>query len=144
MIDWKVSKGKEPRVEEYIMTIHVHTFVSQTRTVDQIKVKVTLPPTYPTNAPIIQAIGEEGQSRPYNPNWHRDGKYCGNIWNIKESLGNHIVRMIQTLQYDPLIINPGSAANGEANSWYLNNKERFPCDTQPLPSFSTVSGFRKL
>ena len=52
-----------------------------------------------------------------------------------EKLGEHVIRMIQTLQYNDEITNEKSLANGEAGSWYVANRGKglFPCDRTPLP-----------
>ena len=52
--------------------------------------------------------------------------------------------MIQTLQYDHAVTNPGSPANRDAAAWYTankNNRSLFPCDKQNLPNPDGVGGF---
>ena len=73
--------------------------------------------------------------QPFHPNWYPSRLWCYGYWDMAESLGLHIVRMLRTLQFDEEITNENSAANSDANVWYVKNKAShlFPCDTQILP-----------
>jgi hypothetical protein len=83
---------------------------------------------------------------PFHPNWWESGKWCYGTWMPSESLGNFVIRMIKTLQFDQSITNPESPANRDANVWYLSNKYSgwFPCDKQqppdPTSAFSSSGG----
>ncbi len=144
-IEWKATKGVVPFVEEYEVTINIRSIIGngpQYRY--KHSVKVVLPSNYPNRAPDISMI-----STPYvfHPNWYTNGKWCFGSWNIGEGLADHVLRMIRTLQYDLDITNEHSPANGEANSFYLDNRDTgiFPCDktTLPIPSQMDVEPKKK-
>ena len=68
---------------------------------------------------------------------------------MSESLGNYVVRMIQTLQFDPVVTFPDDPADKKIAVWYkrhMNDKKMFPTDKQPLPNPNPVkvSGFRRI
>lgn len=143
MVSWVATKGTEPYVEEYLLTINVRTYSSQTTTINQCKVRITLPSDYPKTAPNTVMEG----TLVYHPNWFTSGRWCCGTYKMTESLGNYVVRLIQTLQFDPIVTYPGSPANREAADWYRNNqrnKSLFPSDKQPLPNPNQISGFRRL
>jgi len=74
---------------------------------------------------------------PWHVNWWQNGKWCFGGWNKEESLVNYLHRAARTLQNDPDIANPYSAANGSAVSFWnanKNNRRLMPCDTQTLPT----------
>lgn len=140
MVSWVATKGKAPYVEEYVLTIKVRTYSGPDKVMNQCKVRITLPPNYPQNAPETRMEGV----LVFHPNWYKSGKYCCGKYASSESLGNYVLRMIQSLQYDPQITNPNSAANPDAKTWYLNNKHNkkmFPSDKQPLPNTRGIAGF---
>lgn len=133
IIEWTPVRGIAPHVEEYRLTIHIRTIVSSTpsyRTVHELT--LSLPSTYPTSAPIIKMTT---MPKPFHPNWYPDGKWCPGNYLMTEGLGDFVIRMIRTLQFDPDITNPNSAADGTAKNWYLTrtNQRYFPCDTTSLP-----------
>jgi len=133
VISWKPLKGTKPYIEEYELTINVKTIVDEMPEYSYMqKMKVVLPARYPDVAPEIRMIDKPF---PYHPNWYKDGKWCFGTWFMAESLGNHIIRMIKTLQYDKDITNEHSPANRDANIWYKENKNShlFPCDRSRLP-----------
>jgi ubiquitin-protein ligase len=137
-LKWTVLSGNPPFVEAYELDVKLKTITSQRpEYATKHKIKVELPPGYPaSSAPNIVYLGP---NRPYHPNWFTSGKWCWGEWHYNESLGQHVVRMLQTLQYDPMITNPKSPANKEASDWYLANSSRsiFPCDTTPMPDPTT-------
>lgn len=123
------SFGDPP--EKYVLTIRVRTVVgSGPQYRDEHKVRVTLPAAYPTKAPEIVMLT---QPQPFHPNWWPHGLWCYGTWNMAESLGNHVLRMVRTLQFDPEITYPESSANQDARRWYLAHRGLFPCDRQVLP-----------
>ena len=138
-LDWKTVRGIAPHVEEYELAVKVRTIVGPAPDYanDHI-MSVVLPPTYPLSPPQIRYLGK---NRPFHPNWYRDGRWCFGEWLIYESLGQHVKRMLQTLQYDGQITNPASAANVDARDWYVarlrSNPGLFPCDRTDLPDPST-------
>jgi len=133
-LSWKPLAGNPPYVEQYELDLRLKTITGpgpQYR--DRHVIRVTLGPDYPvTAAPLVQMVTTPP---PFHPNWFSSGRWCYGTWLVYESLGAHVVRMIQTLQYNEDITNESSAANGEARSWYLANRSRgwFPCDRTPLP-----------
>ena len=140
MIDWVATKGTAPYIEEYLLTINVRTYKAKNVTMNQVKVRIKLDPAYPNVAPVTKMEG----TLVYHPNWWSDGKYCCGHYAPTESLGAYVNRMIQTLQYDHAVTNPGSPANRDAAAWYTankNNRSLFPCDKQNLPNPDGVGGF---
>jgi ubiquitin-protein ligase len=134
IIDWVSLKGTTPFIEEYEITINIKTIISSSPSYrNQHKVILTIPPTYPRNPPEIRMTTTP---KPFHPNWYRDGRWCsGSDWHMSEGLGDFVIRMIRTLQFDPDITNPNSPADTEANAWYnsASSKTYLPCDTTPLP-----------
>lgn len=138
MVSWVATKGTAPYVEEYLLTINVRTYSGPGKIMNQCKVRITLPPTYPKIAPETKMEG----TLVYHPNWFTSGRYCCGSYVHTESLGKYVVRLIQTLQFDPVVTNPNSPANVEAKTWYLNNLNLFPSDTHSLPNPNAQLGFR--
>lgn len=140
VISWKPLKGTPPYVEQYEVTISVRTIVgvgsSGPKYRDQSVVTVTLPPDYPMRPPKIVMVSSP---QPFHPNWYSTKNWCYGTWIISEALGDHVVRMVKTLQFDLDITNEDSPANVEAKSWYVANKRSglFPCDRTKLPDPST-------
>ena len=142
VISWEATKGTPPYVEEYRVTIHVRTIIGinsngspQYR--NQSVVTVTLPPNYPTGHPTITMITSP---QPFHPNWFTHKVWCYGSWNVAEALGDHVIRMVKTLQFDPEITNENSPANGAATTWYVARKNSglFPCDRTILPDPSSA------
>ena len=133
IIQWKAITGMPPYVEEYEITIKVHSIIgSGPNYRDEHVVKLVLPANYPLSPPHIEMITSP---QPFHPNWYTSKKWCYGSWDLSESLGHHVIRMIRTLQFDLDITNEHSPANGAANSWFISHRESgiFPCDTQVLP-----------
>ncbi len=140
IIQWEAKNGKPPFVEEYHLTVKVKTIVgNRPDYADTISLKLQLTGNYPTSPPSISVL--KGV-KPFHPNWHVDGRWCYGEWFVNEGLGEHVLRMVKTLQYDFDITNAGSAANGAAGEWYLQKRRSglFPCDKQPLPDPTTGKG----
>ena len=147
VISWEAVEGKPPYVEKYRVTIHVRTITGKRANGSPIYrnvsvVTVTLPPDYPNSAPRI--VMES--SPPFHPNWFDDSHWCYGSWRVGEALGDHVIRMIKTLQFDPAITNENDAANENAKAWYIAKKRSglFPCDRTRLPDPSTPpnAGFK--
>jgi ubiquitin-protein ligase len=136
VVEWTSLQGREPHVEKYKLIVRVRTIVSPTPTYrDAHELTLELPPAYPLQQPHIVMVTEPV---PFHPNWwprSRGGFWCCGTWSVSEALGDHVIRMIRTLQFDARITKPGSAANDEAKTWYQRhlNEGLFPCDTTPLP-----------
>jgi len=133
IIEWKPIKGTPPIIEEYELTINVKSIIGPgVNYRNKHIVVVSIPSNYPNSPPNTVMISTP---QPYHVNWFSDGKWCYGTWDKSEGLGEHIVRMVRTLQFDPEITNVHSAANSGAGSWYSNNIDKglFPCDLQVLP-----------
>lgn len=55
----------------------------------------------------------------WNPNIYQSGKWCYGEWKVTENLELFVIRLMKVIALDPTIINPKSAANGEAARWYI-------------------------
>src|SRR4051812_21225455 len=98
------SFGSPP--ERYILTLRVRTIIGPRPDYRaEHRVRVTLPAGYPAKPPEIVMLS---QPQPFHPNWWPQGLFCYGSWTMEESLGDHILRMIRTLQFDPEITNPKS------------------------------------
>ena len=140
-IQWDAIKGSQPYVEEYDLVVKIRTIIaSGPEYRERHKIKIILPENYPFSAPLTTMITKP---QPFHPNWYPNGKWCYGYWEVSEGLGHHIIRMIRTLQFDPEITNPNSAANNKAKSWYLKNRDQklFPCDRTALPDPSSSRFF---
>jgi hypothetical protein len=133
IISWRAGGGAPPYVEEYELTVNVRSIVGRgPRFRSRHSIRVELPCDYPwappralmTDRPVV-----------FHPNWWRDHQWCYGCWDISEGLGHFVVRMVRTLQFDPVITNEDYPANAAARVWYLANRGRglFPCDAQVLP-----------
>src|ERR1700688_2563632 len=103
-LNWKALKGTVPLVEEYEIDLRLRTIIDSRPTYrDRHVIRVTLGPSYPlTSAPWVQMIT---RPPPFHPNWFTSGQWCFGTWLYSESLGAHVIRMIQTLQFDEHITN---------------------------------------
>lgn len=141
-LGWSVVRGELPYVEEYLLDVTLKTIVGPGPSyATNHRISVSLPPTYPqSSAPAIRYLGTP---RPFHPNWWPDGRWCYGTWLVYESLGQHVKRMLQTLQFDAQITNVNSPANRAAADWYLARRSSglFPCDRSELPD-PTTSRFR--
>jgi Ubiquitin-protein ligase len=140
IISWVPTKGTAPYIEEYKITINVRTIIgvgsSTPKYRDSSVVILTLPSNYPMSKPKVVM---ESLPQPFHPNWFTSKNWCSGEWVKSEALGDHVIRMVKTLQFDPDITNEYSPANTEANSWYKDKKHSglFPCDRTKLPDPST-------
>lgn len=57
----------------------------------------------------------------WNPNVYKSGKWCFGEWKVTENLELFVIRLMKVIALDPTIINPSSAANGEAAKWFNKN-----------------------
>lgn len=133
-LKWRALKGEPPYVEAYEIDVDLRTIVGPEPTYSsKHKIVVELPGTYPHKSAPIAIY--QGNPKPFHPNWFTDGRWCYGTWLVHEGLGQYIVRMFLTLQYDSQITNERSPANSSANDWYLSNRNSglFPCDTTALP-----------
>ncbi len=142
-IKWTAIRGKPPHVEEYLVTLNFHTYRTDKTTMDSCKIRITLSDIYPKVAPIAVMI----EPKIFNPNWFSSGRWCCGKYYSKESLGDFVIRMIRSIQFDPIITNPNSPANKEAAKWYIENIDRgiFPTDNSilPIPKVSSFNVVKK-
>ena len=126
--------GSQP-YEKYKVTFNIRTFISPSPTYrDSTVCELTIPPNYPAGAPVLLSLSSPP---PWHVNWWQDGRWCYGSWNKEESLVNYLHRAARTLQNDPEIANPNSAANSSAIPfWEANkgNRRLVPCDKKTLPT----------
>lgn len=152
IISWHPLKGTVPYIEEYEITINVRTIEGigtngKPKYRNSSKVILTLPADYPRVAPKVVM---QTRPKPFHPNWFPGMNWCYGTWFPSEALGDYVIRMVKTLQFDKDITNENSPADVEANEWYKRNINSglFPCDRQVLPDpsssfkFPQQSGFR--
>ena len=137
IISWIAKKGTAPYIEEYEITIYVRTIIGVRNDSPEYRdssvVRITLPPDYPMKPPQTVMVTSP---QPYHPNWFvAKRRWCFGTWMVSEALGDYVIRMIKTLQFDPNITNEYSPANSDANAWYISKKNSglFPCDRTKLP-----------
>jgi ubiquitin-protein ligase len=138
-LSWRPTSGVPPHVEGYEIRLKVRTIIGpQPSYRSDHLINVGIPPNYPDAPPQAAMVTSPP---PYHPNWFADGRWCPGVWGREEGLGEFVVRLIQTLQYNRYITNETSPANVEAKDWYLRNlsSRLFPCDVTPLPDPSTGS-----
>ncbi len=133
IIDWTPTKGNAPYVEAYRLKVNVRSIIDHSPQYrESHEIHLELPDRYPIDAPKANMI-----SKPviFHPNWFADSRWCYGTWDIAEGLGDYVMRMVRTLQYDMTITNENSPANTSAKDWYVSNRNRgiFPCDRQTLP-----------
>jgi ubiquitin-protein ligase len=137
-LQWRAVTGAAPYVEAYDLTLKVRTIIGPEPSYRSDHfVKIVIPANYPTGPDRPQAWMVTSPP-PFHPNWFPTGKWCSGE-PVQESLGEFVIRLIQTLQYNVYITNEKSPANPVANTWYLQkrNSGLFPCDRTPLPDPST-------
>ncbi|MDR1962655.1 MAG: hypothetical protein LBQ50_02630 [Planctomycetaceae bacterium] len=137
IISWKPLRGIAPFIEAYEITINVRTIIgvsgsNSPQYRNSSVVILTIPSDYPKSPPVVVM---QTQPKPFHPNWFGNGRWCFGTWIPSEGLGDYVVRMVKTLQYDTEITNENSPADSVAKDWYVQNirSSLFPCDTQTLP-----------
>jgi len=133
IVDWKLTRGSETLPQEFEITFNIRSIIDNSPTYrNNHVVKIVIPSEYPKSAPEAHMI-----TKPFvfHPNWYTNGKWCHGTWFETEGLAEFTLRLAKTLQYDKDITNENSAANGDANTFYIRNKNRdiFPTDKQNLP-----------
>jgi len=145
VISWVATRGVTPYIEEYKITVNVRTITGvgsgSPRYRDTSVIIVTLPADYPRGKPKTLM---QSSPKPFHPNWWPDGRWCEGTWSMSEALGDYVIRMVKTLQFDPDITNEHSPADGDAKTWYVlkRNSGLFPCDRTKLPDPSTPNSGR--
>jgi len=137
VISWRALKGEAPYIEEYEITVNVRTItginaLGSPQYRNSSVVTVTIPAEYPMAAPKVIMRTDP---KPFHPNWYTNKTWCYGTWFPSEALGDFVIRMVKTLQFDQTITNEFSPADSEANDWYKKNMRSgyFPSDTTPLP-----------
>lgn len=133
IVQWRAIKGTPPYVEAYELTVSIRSIISPKPDYrDQHVIRIEIPSDYPKTKPLTTMVSSPGV---FHPNWYSNKTWCPGPWDFKEGLGDHVIRMLQTLQYDPDVTNPDSRASLPAGEWYVANRDRnlFPCDRQTLP-----------
>ncbi|OLE52068.1 MAG: hypothetical protein AUG51_19945 [Acidobacteria bacterium 13_1_20CM_3_53_8] len=133
IISWRAIRGTPPYVEAYMLKVNVRSIVGQRPDYrDQHDIYVEMPSNYPSAPPKAEMVSD---TVIFHPNWWPDKRWCYGTWDMSEGLGYYVIRMIRTLQFDPIITDENSSANPAAKDWYLANRRLgiFPCDTQVLP-----------
>ena len=139
IISWTAVKGAPPHVEEYKLTINVRTIASASGDIpqyrDKSEVVVSLPADYPRLAPRASMVSPVI----FHPNWSSGWGWCSGHWSMTEALGDFVIRMVKTLQFDPDITNPHGTGYSAADKWYSANLQKgiFPCDKTVLPDPSS-------
>lgn len=136
VLDVKPISGTPPYIDAYELTVYVRSIVGPKPDYRNVhKIHLSLPAGYPTSD-FPKAV-MLSKPYPFHTNWFRNGAWCyGSGSHCTEGLGNFVVRLIQTLQFDENLIDTTSAANLTAANWYKKNKNvpgLFPCDTTKLP-----------
>jgi ubiquitin-protein ligase len=134
IVTWRAVRGTPPFVESYHLTVNVRSIIGPGPNYrDQHLISVDIPADYPNAPPRIVMLS---QPVVFHPNWWpSDHRWCYGTWVFSETLSRHIIRMMRTLQFDPIITNERSPANHDAEEWYIANLNRgiFPSDHQVLP-----------
>lgn len=96
-------------------------------------VKIALPENYPF-PPGPEVFFETDI---FNPNVYPSKRWCFGDWKITENLELFVTRLMKVIALDPTIINPRSAANGSAASWFVMNQKLHP-ELFPTISLSSL------
>lgn len=142
LLEVQAISGKPPYVDEYELTIRLRTIIGPEPTYRGVhKIRISLPAGYPqSDFPRAVMVSKP---YPYHANWFPNGAWCyGSSSHCTEGLGQFVVRLMRTLQFDPYLIDITSVANLDAATWYDQNRYAaglFPCDKTTLPQ-PTVGG----
>ena len=139
-LSWIVTKGEPPYAEEYLMTIKARTYALgatehayRVGVIRECTVRMTLWDSYPVIAPNTKMLNIPPV---FHPDWYSKGTYCpSELWHEEDSLKDYVKRMIQTLTYEPTLIEAEHPANFKALAWYQKHRENtelFPSDTIEL------------
>lgn len=138
LFSWKVDSGQNPpMVKSYLITYRVKTLVKENgRLKPQQKtvVRIRLPesPGADPTAHIVEGLV------PFHPNWYDNGRLCnGDMWSADPILWKYVIKIGQTLAFDPARTNPRSPANSEANVDWIAKMKRvikpYPCGRTDFP-----------
>jgi hypothetical protein len=96
------------------------------------RVAIELAARHPFEPPVARVL-----TPVFHPNVFASGIVCqGSKWLPSEGMDLFVRRIVRLLAFDPLLTNPGSAANGLAAQWYAAalraHPEAFPTDRAAL------------
>ena len=139
-LSWIVTKGEPPCAEEYLLNVHLRTYVLSVQSgkyvvgaVRRSTVRVTLWDSYPLTPPYIKMLDIPPV---FHPDWYSKGTYSPSVpWRPDTSLKEYIKEMLRTLRYDPEPIETERPANYKALDWYIrrkNDDSLFPSDRTEL------------
>ena len=146
VLSFKALSGTAPYIDTYEITININTIIGPAPTYrNKHVIQVFLGPKYPLERDIKLVMITRPQ--PYHCNWWANGTFCYGTYNPAEKLGDRLIRLMRTLQFDPEITYTGSPTpdniiNGvRADSWYKSkiNSGLFPCDRTQLPDPSRAT-----
>lgn len=84
--------------------------------------RIETPARYPFERPVVKV-----ETRVFHPNVFANGVVClGERWLPSEGMDLFVRRVLRLLCYEPAHVNPRSAANAEAATWYLKALARSP------------------
>lgn len=134
IIDWRPVAGEPPLVTAYALVVRVRTIVGPGPShAGEHYLNIDLPDGYPfREAPRITMTK---RPYPFHPNWYDRGRWCFGHWMPTELLGDHVIRMVRTLQFDPELTSLDSVANRSAVDLYRQQlrQGQLPVDRQRLP-----------
>lgn len=120
VIDASPTGGAPLRIEVQCRTAPSADYPA--RTTERVRIRINLPARYPFERPTV-AI----ESPIFHPNVFTSGVVCqGDRWIASEGIDLLVQRMIRLVTFDPAHVNPGSAANRTAASWYVAQRSRQP------------------
>ena len=107
------------------LVVHCRTAASNTypQLAQQgVTLRIDLPARYPFERPVLTV-----ESRIFHPNIFASGVICqGEKWLPGEGLDLLVKRVIRLITFDHGHVNPSSAANRTAATWYLQQRVRTP------------------
>ncbi|MBQ3330935.1 MAG: hypothetical protein IJG87_07135 [Ruminococcus sp.] len=139
-LSWIVTKGEPPCAEEYLLNVHLRTYVLSVQSgkyvvgaVRRSTVRVTLWDSYPLTPPYIKMLDIPPV---FHPDWYSKGTYSpSEPWRPDVSLKEYVMKMLSTLCGDPSVTETGTPANYKALEWYRKNHLNpalFPSDATEL------------
>lgn len=139
-LSWIETKGELPYAEEYLLIVKLRTYALTVRSgvhtvgvIDRCVIRITLWDSYPAVAPYVRMLNLPPV---FHPDWYSKGTYSPHSqWDPGMTLKDFVIRMLETLRYDPKLIDTTAPANYKALDWFLRNRDDerlFPSDTTAL------------